>query len=104
MNARRRGTLTVALLMLTASMLAFGTIPSAQATQGQAVIAGQGNGETSETVVVNNNVSYGFGQCGAFANFGLEGCGATGLVGDGTNRGVAAYGSTYGVYALGNVV
>jgi hypothetical protein len=104
MNARIRGSATVALLVLTVSLITFGGTPGALATQGQAIIAGAGNTETSTTIVSNSNVSV--SGCVGHVSQGLEACGATGLLGIGSYRGgdsfgVYGEGGTKGVYGIG---
>jgi hypothetical protein len=79
---------------LTVSLVAFAGTPGAVATQDQAILAGQPNTETSETVVQNTNVTVG---CAAFSNNGLKGCGIVGVEGSGSVDGVFAFGNTYGV-------
>jgi len=68
---------------------------SATATQGQAVLAGQTNTETSETVVENTNVSV---SCGPSAFDGFLACGTTGVQGSGSMTGVEGFGDTTGVF------
>jgi hypothetical protein len=99
MKARIRGTATLALTLLTVSVVAFGGTPGAVATQGQAIIAGTGNTETSMTIVSNSNVNV--PGCVGAVSHGLEACGATGLLGIGNYRGLYASGGSYGVYGEG---
>ena len=53
MKARIRASAASAVLVLTASLIAFGGTPGAIATQGQAVVAGQENTESQPTSVYN---------------------------------------------------
>jgi len=64
---------------------------SATATQGQAILAGQTNTSTAETVLQDTSVSV---QCVPVFGAGLLACGSNGLEGSG---------NTYGVYGSGDV-
>jgi hypothetical protein len=83
---------------LAAGVMLVASGSSATATQGQAVIAGQLNTETNQTVV--NNTNYSVPSCNGSSDSGLMGCGRNGVVGMGGN-GVNAKGTTYGVVAVG---
>jgi hypothetical protein len=95
--------------------LALASTTGAEATQGQPVVAGQNNSETSITRVQNTSVSL---NCVGFSTDGLSGCGEsgvdgygtsigvygngpTGVQGIGTTYGVQGYGGPYGVYGQG---
>jgi hypothetical protein len=84
-------------VVLTAGAVLVASAPSATATQGQAVIAGQTNSESAPTVLNNNSVA----NCSALSDVGLVACGSgQGVIGIGT-VGVAAFGSIAGVNADG---
>jgi hypothetical protein len=106
----RAGLSTVtAVLALAASLVVFGGGEGADATQGQALLAGQVNTETNGTAVQNTSASSaclpdptaGLMVCGSY---GIEGIGGhTGVFGTGDSRGVFATSSSgYGVYGTSN--
>jgi hypothetical protein len=86
---------SLALIALTVAFVA-GTGSSATATQGQAVIAGQTNTETSPTVFQNTDIGDGIqGQGGtAGGSSGVYGVGHSGVSGDGSTFGVVGTGPT----------
>lgn len=98
-----------AVLALAASVVAFGGGEGADATQGQAILAGQINTETAATVVQNTNVSV--PDCSQTSGTGLLACGDNGVVGRGIGEGVLGIGaagvigagtSSYGVEGTSN--
>jgi hypothetical protein len=75
-----------------AGVVAALTVTPAAASQGQPVLAGQDNTETTATVVANTATDPGDPDCGGDVE-GLVGCGVTGVVGSGTQVGVQGFGS-----------
>jgi hypothetical protein len=71
-----------------------GSLPTAGATQGQAVIAGATNTETFSTDIFNTT---GSGSCSGQGKEGLSVCGDPAIVGEGTTRGVVGEASGTGV-------
>jgi hypothetical protein len=97
MVVQRTVAVSVALVALTVAFIA-GTGSSATATQGQAVIAGDVNSETTATSVVMQNSG---APCEVVLdNHGFVGCATTGLVGWGSVTGVKGGGPT-GVEGFG---
>ena len=90
MKARLALSAASALIVLSASMVGFGAIPGAQATQSSAVLAGEYNDEAVATIV-NNPSGLSKADCNTFGGGGgaLTGCGGTGLVGIGSGYGVS---------------
>jgi hypothetical protein len=88
------GAIAVLSLALT---LAFAGAQGATAVQGQAVIAGQVNTETNATVF--NNTSVSIPNCLQGLFYGVQGCGQTGVDGQGGQIGVNGRGSVVGVLA-----
>ncbi len=89
-----------ALAAMTVSIVAVAATPGAVATQGQPVIAGQVNDETTETVIRNPSFGSSSG-CDGGGSRGIVGCGGTGVVGIGGVWGVSGEGETYGVIGHG---
>jgi hypothetical protein len=111
MRTRTKTAITVAALAV-ASALFIGT-PGAVATQGQAILAGQGNTETSETVIaqtgwvslndclnVNSAHDSGLVACGAHGLIGFSPAGS-GVRGEGGLLGVSGHGGETGVAGTG---
>ena len=73
------------------------TVTPAAASQGQAVVAGESNTETSGTLMANTSTDAGDNECQASNGSGLTGCGNVGLIGSGTITGVSGTGPVYGV-------
>jgi hypothetical protein len=73
------------------------TVTPAAASQGQAVVAGQINTETSGTIMSNTATDPNDFECQASNGSGLTGCGNVGLIGNGTVEGVAGTGPITGV-------
>ena len=98
--SRRIGFATLsALFGLVVSVVAFGRAPGAIATQGQPVIAGVTNTETSETLF--HNTPAGVTCTGdAFDDAGVVGCGFQGVYGEGP---YGVYGKTQGSGAVKGV-
>jgi hypothetical protein len=89
MNVRAGLSSVAAVLVLAASLVVFGGGEGADATQGQAILAGQVNTETSETVVQNTSgLSV---RCDQGFYSGLLACGTTGIEGRGVSRGVEGF-------------
>jgi hypothetical protein len=70
------------------------TVTPAAADQGQPVLAGQVNTETSGATVVANTTSFGTGNCPESQRDGLFACGDTGVEGFGNNTGTFGEGPT----------
>jgi hypothetical protein len=87
MVVRRLVPVSVALVALAIAFIA-GTGAAADATQGQAVIAGQNNSETSETIIVNQGAGTGMSVYGSGDANGVYGSGYFGIHGFGTQAGV----------------
>jgi hypothetical protein len=91
MKARTGGSATLALLLLTVSMIAFGGTPGAVATQDSPVIAGQYNNAAVPTII-NDTSGLSKANCsnfgGDFGSIGLTGCAGTGIKGIGSDYGV----------------
>jgi hypothetical protein len=95
MVVRKATAVSSALIALTVAFVA-GTGSSATATQGQAVIAGQTNTETSPTTLQNSDIGDGVQGYGgsALGSSGVYGVGYNGVSGDGSTFGVSGTGAT----------
>ena len=76
------------------------TVTPAATSQGQPVLAGQINTETTGSTVVWNTASF-LETCSGSQGGGLTACGDSGVEGDGTVIGVQGFGLTTGVYGHG---
>lgn len=101
MKARIGVSSAAAALLLTASIVVFGATPGAVAVQGQSLIAGDPNTETSPTLVRNTASTITADDCIPYTDSALVGCGQTGLAGRASQTGVFASGGVYGVDARG---
>ena len=95
MVVRRLVPVSVAFVALAIAFVA-GAGATASATQGQAVIAGQTNTETSPTVLQNTDIGDGVQGVGgtALGSSGVNGIGYAGVSGDGSTYGVVGTGPT----------
>ena len=85
---------TVVALGTLISFVVLGSLPTAGATQGQAVIVGGSNTETFSTDIFNTT---GSSSCSGQEKEGLSVCGDPAIVGEGTTRGVLGEASGTGV-------
>ena len=113
MRTRIASAISVAVVALVVTTALFNGAPGADATQGQAVIAGQTNTETTRTNILHtagsptgcDDTSGNVALVGCGANTGLIGRGGSGVGVDGhsDNMGVRGIGGNYGVYGSGPI-